>query len=200
MRKMDLSAKSGFWGVMVLALSFSLSAAFAGDTKPGEGQKPGVPGQTQKPISWEELKERCAHPEQFDVQRAPQNIKVQCSDVTHTWLPAAPGEVSLQGVRHITTGVYSDKFVVSTQESELPVVGKAGSCSRYKEVQQLLTVERSLTCDELLNVKTDLSDYCVSVLDSSKGSSSKLIEQKETGNVIDTCGAQGQQPGKPGPK
>ena len=161
--------------------------ALAGD-KPGD--KPGTSPAGNKAISWAELKERCANPRSFpDVQREPENIKIQCSDNQVNWVASAPGEFALQGARNVMTGLFSDKFVVNMDTTTQAAAARTGTCHRFKEIQEAFTVERQLSCAEVLGVKSDLAEYCTSILDQSKGSNPKLIEAKDTGRTIDTCSA-----------
>jgi len=186
-------SKFRFVSILGLMAAMVSMSAFAGDnTTPGNGNS--------KPISWDELKERCAHPERFDVQRAPQNIKIQCSDTKTTWAAAAPGEVALPGKRKVTAGVFADKFFVNHDSKEVPVYSKTGSCHRFKEIEETMTIERAVSCADILNFKGDLSEFCVSAVDAAKGSNPKLVEQKETGDFMDTCGGGAIQHGDGKPK
>jgi hypothetical protein len=170
----------------------------AGSALAGPGQKPGQGN--QKPISFDELKERCLHPRDFDVQIPPQNIKIQCTDQRTTWMAAQPGEVELPSQRTVISGVFADKFFVNAEQSQVPIMSKAGSCHRFKEVEETVTLELPLTCDQILGIKSSLAEFCTSQLDLAKGANPKLIETQETGNVIDTCGGGAQQNGGKGPK
>jgi hypothetical protein len=177
--------------VLVNILSLcAAGAALAGDTKPRpEPTHTGVPVSVGRPISWEELKDRCAHPEQFDVQRAPQNILLRCEDRRLIWQAAPSGEVALPGSRQVASGVFTDKFYVEAQRREVLVAGKSGSCHRFKEVEETLVVERPLSCDEVLGIKGDLTEFCASLTEATKGNNPKAVEWKDTQRVIDTCGA-----------
>ncbi len=174
--------------MLFVALSVLGASAMAGG-KPGTG--PGTPGVPGKPISWEELRARCENPERFDVQRAPQNIRIQCTDSHVTWVAAMPGEVFLPGNRRVTSGVFADKFFVDARQHEVPIFSKNGSCHRFKEVEETMTIERPVTCADVLSMKGDLGEFCQSVLDSTKGANPKLIDVRETGRMIDTCGGNG---------
>lgn len=165
----------------VLAASASMSWA-------GAGGKGGIPINA-RPISLDEFKARCANPDSFDVQRAPQNIRVECSETAREFIAAAPGEVPLPGSRAVTTLVMSDKFYVNADESDVPVVSKGGSCLRFKEVERTLAVERPLSCGEILGMKGSMDDLCVSMLNAAKGANPKIVDVHETGTVIDTCGS-----------
>src|SRR5689334_15985050 len=96
-----------FFFVNALISLFALSA-FATEVKPGGPSNPA----SLRAVNWEELQGRCAHPEQYDIQVAPANIKLVCQDTQVSWVPGAPGEVPLTGSRKIKTEVLSTKFHV----------------------------------------------------------------------------------------
>jgi hypothetical protein len=181
--------------VFSLAVALVAASAFAGD-KPGT-----TPGKIT-PISWDELKERCLHPRQFENQAPIVNAQIECTDTSRSWAAAAPGEVALPGYRKITTRVTTDKFAVAEQESELEIPSKGGSCQRFKEIEQTLTIEVPVSCDQILGHKGTLAEFCSGELDKSKGANPKLVQTKDTGNMLDTCGGTSQdKPGsKPGDK
>jgi hypothetical protein len=183
-----------FSAVSILALAGSVTA-WAGDGKdiPGAGSGSGKdqPGHPARRISWGELQERCANPDRFDVQRPPQNIRIQCTDRRTSWIAGKPGQLPLTGSRFVAAGVLSDKFFVGAEEGMVPFAQAGGSCLRFHEVLESVTLERSMSCAEVLGMKGSLSDFCSSVLDSSKGGSKtgsgKWADRVETGRVADTC-------------
>jgi len=189
---------------LVLAMSLALSvgsSAWAAEFsvmggKPGNG----TPGNSQG-ISYAQFVEQCANPNGSAIQREPQNIKLQCTDIRSEWVAAAPGEVPLPGVRKVVTAIFSDKFHVGAVAREVPVFNKSGSCLRFKEVERTLTIERPLSCAEVLGMKGTPEDFCLSALDAAKGANPKLTDVRDTGNVINTCdGMNGGGNGKTGGK
>lgn len=175
-----------FMAVVGLAMAFSALSAFAGDQKDGDGK--GGPAKIAREVTLEEFKYRCENWEKTDVQRPPQSIRVQCTDNQLEWVAGAPGAVPLQGTRRVGTALLSDKFVVSgIQAKDVPVFAQSGKCLRFKEIQKDLTIERALSCGEILNMKQGLEEYCVGALDQEKGRNPKLIGVQETGRVIDSC-------------
>lgn len=140
-------------------------------------------------ISWEELKDRCLHPEQFDVQRPPQNVKLQCSDTRVEFVPTPAGQIGISGSRAVVSSIFSDKFHVVAGGTEVPIQLKPATCLRYKEVEKVLTIEKPMTCNDILGLKGDLNEYCTSALDRARGSNPKLNQVRDTGRIIDTCGA-----------
>ena len=200
-------SKFNLFFVLSVATAMTASVALADTGKGGDGKDPGQePGKTT-PISWDEFVQRCTHPKDFPNQLEPQNIKIQCTDVSRDYVASAPGEVPLNSVRQVVTAVFADKLHVEAAGREYQSDPKSGSCLRFKEVEKTLTIERPLTCPEILGLKIDIQDYCAQSLDMAKGANPKLIDVKETGNVIDTCGPvvgppkgdPGKNPG-PGPK
>jgi hypothetical protein len=150
----------------------------------------------QKPISWAELQALCANPKggKDGVQVSPEHIFIQCTDTSTQWVADAPGSLPLDGKRTVTPGVISDKFVVSEPSKEYPVVGKGFSCLKYKEIRKTATVEKALSCAEIVGVKGDLADYCATEV-TGKNVKPGLIKVEDTGNSVDTCA---QQPGSGG--
>jgi hypothetical protein len=171
--------------LFVMGLSLSCASAFAADapTPASPLARPAAPRQ----ISFDELKARCLHPEQFDVQRAPQNIRVQCAEQHREYIAAPAGEFALPNERKVFAAVLADKFAVNVEEKSIPMAAAQGSCLRFKEVQQTMTLEKALTCDEVLNIKTDTQDYCIPVLDAAKVANPKLMVVLDTGKFMDTC-------------
>lgn len=170
------------------ALSASLAQVFADDAR--KPDVPGVagPGQPQAAVvAWDEFRERCAQPEKFDVQRAPQNIRVQCTDQRLTWMAAPATALTLPCERTVGGAVFSDKFYVANSERAFEISAKAGSCHRFQEVEERISIERPVSCDEVLGVKGDVHEWCASVLDGVRMTNPKLIERHETNRVYDTC-------------
>jgi hypothetical protein len=182
--------KARHFAIVSFVVAFSAVSAFAGGTT--------TPGKNFS-VSWDEFVGRCRDADSFDNQRAPKEIKIQCTNVEREFVTDAPGSVDLAAVRHVMTTVLSDKFNVGSMGKDYPIATKPGSCLRYKEIEKTITVEKQLTCAEVLAIaggKGDVNDYCASNLDMAKGTSPKLIDVRDTGAVRDTCGAAGTVPNK----
>jgi hypothetical protein len=180
MKKLPISVWAG-----VCAVSFALSvtSVFAGN-KDDNG-----PAKSTPSISFEEFKGRCQHPKDYDKQVAPENISISCTNVETDFIPDAPGTFAMMSTRRVTAGVFSNKWHVGGMEAkDVPVQQKSGSCLRFKEVERTLTEARQVSCDEIVAMKGDIQEYCTSVLESSKAQHPKLIDTKETGRMVDTCG------------
>ena len=171
------------------AAATSAAALAASPTGVGSDPKDGKgdPMQPGRAITWGELQARCANPDQFDVQRPPQNIRIQCSDRRRSWIAGEPGQLPLMGERVVAAGVLSDKFFVSMNEGVVPFAQPGGTCLRFHEVQESFTVERAVSCAEINGMKGSLPDFCGNVLDSSKSKNGKLVERVDTGRIADTC-------------
>ena len=144
-------------------------------------------GEPAASLSWDLFKESCLHPEQFHHQTPPSNIKIQCTDIQREFLATSPGEVPLPGNRKIIYSVFSNKYNVNAEHREDPILNKVGSCLKFKEVERTITIERALSCEDVLGIKSDLGSYCASNLSLAKGASPKLVASRDTGRRIDTC-------------
>jgi len=174
----QISAVTG----LLVGLFSGFSSTHAGEPVGSNGDQPRV-----VVVAWDEFKARCAHPEKFDVQRAPQNIRVQCVDERLTWMAAPPNELTLPVERRVGSAVYADKFHVAQSIRDFEVQAKAGSCHRFQEYEERVAVERPVSCDEILTVKGDVHDWCASVLDGIRSTQPKVVERKETNRIFDTC-------------
>ncbi|MGK5082865.1 hypothetical protein WDW37_06140 [Bdellovibrionota bacterium FG-1] len=139
-------------------------------------------------VTWDEFQRRCADADSFDNQRAPKEIKLQCTNVEREFVPDAPGVMDLALGRHVFTTVLSDKFNVVSMERGFAVATRPSTCLRYKEIEKTITIERPLTCQEVLSIKGEVADFCTSALDMAKHSNPKLIDVHETGVRTDNCG------------
>ncbi len=180
MKKLPMS----MWaGVCAMSFAMSVTSVFAGNKDDGNKVGP-----TQA-ISIEEFKGRCLHPSDYDKQVAPENISISCTNVETDFVPEAPGSFAMASTRHVTAGVFSSKWHVGGMDAkDVPVQQRNGSCLRFKEVERTLTEARQVSCPEIVAMKGDIQEYCMSVLDSSKAQHPKMIDTKETGRLIDTCG------------
>ncbi len=164
-------------GVLVSQVNPAFSSTTSGDP---QSPAPAL-------LSWEQFKESCLHPEQFHFQVPPSNIRIHCTDVQREYVALSPGQLPLPLKRKIISSVFSNKYNVIQNESISPITSKGGSCQRFKEVEKTLNVERILTCEDVLGIKSDLNDFCTSVLNAAKISNSKLMDVRDTGRVLDTC-------------
>lgn len=161
--------------IPLLVFVFSL-AAFAHEREPGA-----------RVLSFKEFKDSCLNPMQFQSQRPPQDIKVVCKDVRRTWVPVDSGSIRMVSPRVITSEVYSDKFHVALAEHHPVNEESMVACSRFKEVAQVVSTERAVTCDEILALKGELHDFCADVTSQLVASNAGSAQISDTGRVYDTC-------------
>ena len=171
------------FAVMMMAVSTQIAIAAEGT---GPDHTP--------TLTWEQFKESCLHPEQFHSQVPPSNIRIQCTDKSQEFIAAAPGQLPLPGSRKVIYAVFSNKYHVNAEQKEDPAFRKGGSCTRYKEVERTMTVEKVLSCEDVLGIKSDLGEYCFSTLNLAKGSAAKLTDVRDTGRFVDTCSGPGMVP------
>jgi hypothetical protein len=183
--------KSNTLALIVLVLGFGVQGmqAIAGDNPKDDG-KTTIPSQ---PLSWEDFKKACADPGQFGKQQPPSDIRIICKDTTTSWVGVESGQMDLDSNRKITAEVKSDKFHVVPQTNDAAVSDRTGSCTRYKEVEQVyMAPEVVVTCADILNHKGTLQEFCATKVDESKGKNPKLTTTTDTNRApIDTCLAPG---------
>jgi hypothetical protein len=167
-------------GMVAVAGSMNVQAANPEMGNPGGSEN--TPS-----LSWEQFKESCLHPEQFNHQNPPSNIRIQCSDTSREFVSASPGQVQLPAYRRMIYAVFSNKFHVNAEQKDGPMAAKGGTCMRFKEIERTVTVERKLNCSEVLGIKSDLADYCASIASAAKSANPKLVDTRETGRGVDTC-------------
>jgi hypothetical protein len=199
-RRRGLSATEG--GIMkvrqlfILSCVLALSAASAAaDQDKGKGHDHDHGPTIQ--MSWDQFKAACADPEHASpTQHQPENILVQCTDVRRTYVPENSGSVPLPAERMVTTAISSKKFYVASAVAAAAVDSGVGSCLRYKEVEESFTIEKNVGCSEILGIKGDIQDYCAANTQMVKGQNPKIVNRKDTGAMIDTCGNFSQGGGK----
>jgi len=166
---------------------FSLGfAAFANEKgKPGSD----MPTAAASAVTWAQFQAYCHSPKTGPVQATPENIRLRCTDYHREYINAAPAEFPLEETRRVQAHLISDKYFVHYEPTSVPTTGKAGTCARFKEVEKSFSIERVLTCNDILGMKSTPEEICLSALDRAKGGNPKLIQVQDTGRVIDTCGS-----------
>jgi len=178
--------KAQFNLFLSLALVLSATSAFADGGKGGDKGGDNGPSFT---LTWDQFKAQCQDPAHSPIQHAPENIVVQCTDVRHDYVAQNSGNIPLAASRMVTTAVSSNKFYVRAESDAIDTQASTGQCLRYKEIEESFTIEKSLSCADVLGIKGDIKDYCASSTELVKGANPKIVNVKETGAVIDTCGA-----------
>ncbi|MCM2276646.1 MAG: hypothetical protein NDJ89_01050 [Oligoflexia bacterium] len=172
---------------MIVVAAFTSGVVLANERKDGASGKPGGPAAASS-VSWEEFRDRCLRPTQYEVQKAPENIRIQCVDTSSEFVPAAAGEIPLAAGRMVVTTVVADKFYVAAGAQNVAVAAKGGTCLRFKEVEKTLAIERPMSCAEVVGMKGDPAEYCQASLDAAKSANPKLMQVRDTGRTVDTCG------------
>lgn len=174
---------------MAIVLSLAATPALAGDGGKDSGGCRGGDGACNV-VTWDQFQFQCAHWDKTQIQRQPQNIVLQCTDYETDFEPVQPGVVALSATRRISTLVTSSKFTTGSDPSirEVALLSKGGTCTRFKEVAKVYSIEHDMTCDEVLSLKGSPEDLCQSLLDRGKGSNPKMVQITDTGRGIDTCG------------
>ena len=153
------------------------------------------PTQSASVVTFEQFAHQCAHPEKNQVQRAPREIRLVCTNREVNWLAAQPGIIPLAASRSVSTALLSDKFRVAGVTREAPVVRRDGTCHRFEEVIETYTTEVPFTCEELGKTigqdKGDPSELCLSILDEGKEKNARAVQVERTGRVVDTCASMG---------
>jgi hypothetical protein len=167
--------------VIAVAMVAGMSQAFAG---PGDGQ-------SMTTLTWDQFKTQCSNPGSTATQATPQNIEVQCTNDQKEYVADSSGNVPLASSRVVTTAISSNKFQVEAETNNVAEPASAGSCLRYKEVEESFSIQMSLTCSDILSIKGDISDYCASQTALVKGANPKIVNVRDTGAAIDTCAGQG---------
>jgi hypothetical protein len=165
--------------IMAVAMIAGVSQAFAG---PGDGQ-------SMTTLTWEQFQTQCSNPGSTATQATPQNIEVQCTNDQKEYVADTSVSIPLSDSRVVTTALSSNKFQVESETTNVSEPAAAGSCLTYKEVEETFSIQMSLTCADILNIKGDISDYCASQTALVKSANPKIVNVRDTGNVINTCGA-----------
>jgi hypothetical protein len=183
--------------IMTLALSLSaFSSAMADDSGTGKGQA--QPQGQMITLTWDQFKTQCADPDSTATQLTPKNIEIQCTDSTRQFVADSSGSVPLAATRNVTTALSSNKFQVESVTNAVQEAADSGSCLRYKEVEQSFSIQKSLSCADILSIKGDISDYCAEQTELVKGANPKVVNVRDTGAVIDTCSGLSNQGGGTG--
>jgi hypothetical protein len=165
--------------IIAVAMIAASNQAFAGNGG----------NQTLTTLTWDQFQTQCSNPGSTSTQVAPQNIEVQCTNDQKEYVADTSGSVPLANSRIVTTALSSNKFQVESETTNVQEPGAAGSCLRYKEVEETFSIQMSLTCSDILNIKGDITDYCASQTALVKSANPKIVTVHDTGAAIDTCGA-----------
>jgi hypothetical protein len=159
-------------------------APVAASTASPAQQGPGV-----RTLTWDEFRQSCDDPTRFQSQRPPDRITISCSNDVVTWVPAGQASVGLTEARTIRGSLVSDKYVVQSEEHNLPNVVRAASCPTFKEVHRWFNYDQLVECEDLRKFTGTLRDFCVATLDNAVAANPGVVNEKATGNTLDLCEA-----------
>jgi hypothetical protein len=149
-------------------------------------------------ISFDEIREACQSPGKFQNQIAPTNLQVTCEERASRWLPYTAKEMTLPRSRQITASLSSDKYQVSPSVHEMDIEMQTASCPSFKEVIEISSFTKATTCDEILQFKGGVEEYCAEILDHARQSNPKMVQINDTGRVVEFCAGDNGQQQKPG--
>jgi hypothetical protein len=167
-----------------LLIAVSVLAAESQSDKQTEAQKKGGASVN---LTFDQLKDACRNPSSFHNQNAPSNIQISCRNLTYKWIPDPDGAMTMAIPRHVTSSIYSDKYVVGSVTEPVGTPNQNVSCPRFKQVSQSVETVLAVTCDQILAAKGNLTDYCTAALDNMTKSNPASIVQQDTERTIDTC-------------
>lgn len=146
-------------------------------------------GQQQRQLSWDQMVQACQNPSAFQTQRQPNAIRLTCEDTQFIWEVDQSDKMEIDNRRSLVASLSSDKFYVIRQENSVPMNTFQTACPRLKEVQVTYTKSFALTCQELIQHKGSMNDFCKGRVDQDLVSSKALATRVETGNAYNMCAA-----------
>lgn len=166
----------------------------------------GSPSSTYVPpqvVSWEDLGSACVNPSVFYNQVAPSSMQIMCSSSLTHYVQSGVGANVLPTNLEISWSVVSDKYSIPSQgvgfgenfsgsgpgpkgSYATNVASKGATCMNYKEVTDVMTVPLTLTCDQIVSMKSGPGEYCASVI-AQNGGNAKFITSVDTGNTWSSC-------------
>jgi hypothetical protein len=126
-------------------------------------------------LSFEDLKVACQDPSRFHGQIAPKNIEISCQETQYRWAPDKAGTVSLGTERQITSAVVSDKYSVAPTTAEVNMADEVASCPQFVRVKEELSLNRALTCDEVVAFAGTGADFCANLLTEMRAANAKAV-------------------------
>lgn len=145
-------------------------------------------------LTYAEFLSSCQNPGAFGHQRPPQSIKIDCKNVYTGWEQIESGSFSLPESRQITSEIFSDKYHVSVADYSIETPDRRVTCPRLREVIQRVTVEKSITCEQILANPQSLETLCLQVIDEAVANNPALVVSSTTGRVYNVCSDEDQKP------
>lgn len=142
-----------------------------------------------KHVSWADLKAACESPERFHNQVAPQNIEISCQDTQTRYLPTASGTVDLPVNRWISSSVISDKYSVATHTDSIAMAKEIAACPQFRKVEETVTLNRGISCDEVLAYVGTATDFCMGLASELRASNPDAIRVVQKEEYVTLCKA-----------
>lgn len=159
------------WKITFTAMTFVLGASSASAAN----------------VSWADLKAACEDPARFHNQNAPKNIEISCQDTQTRYLPTKSGAIDLDVDRHITSSVISDKYSVSPSTESIVMAKEIAACPQFRKVEETITVNRGITCDEVLAYVGTATDFCMGIATELRASNPDAIQVTEKEEYVSLC-------------
>jgi hypothetical protein len=137
--------------------------------------------------TFDQLKLACDDPGAFHFQLQPDNIRIACSSRETKWVPNGDGGLQLDCTRIVQGDLYSNKILVDKETYAVAVPPNALTCPSFKEVEMLYSSQYGTNCDEL-RAYSDLGQFCEERLTSDPNAIQELVQVRDTGRLVDTCG------------
>jgi len=154
----------------VLSLALGASAASAGSN-----------------VGWQDLKAACENPGRFHNQIAPKNIEISCEDTQTRYLPTKSGTVDLNVSRSVTSSVISDKYSVSPRTDAIAMANEVAACPQYRKVEETLTLNRAISCDEILAYVGSATDFCMGLASELRAANPDVVQVTEKEEYVSLC-------------
>jgi hypothetical protein len=130
----------------------------------------------QQSINFEQLKEACKNPAQFQNQNKPSSMKLDCKDRILFWMPAANGAAELKNSREVAYRVSSDKYGVPSAKKNIDYPSLAVVCPQFQLFASDAQISKEITCADVENYEGTAIDMCTQHLNDLRRDNSKVIE------------------------
>jgi hypothetical protein len=181
-----VTASTAFASLPVHPRQISFSTPAAASTSPD--------GFPVRPLTWDQFKDSCKNPGQYQAQRPAENIKVVCRDQRWSWvLSSTAGSKDLDQSRAIGTELFSDKFHVVAATNQVCADPLKVGCPVYNQVELDMNTEQAVTCDDVANFAGSITDFCEGVLNNAYNSNPGSYSSTPTGKSANLCDGGGTQ-------
>ena len=144
--------------------------------------------------SFDDFRDSCQNPGAHGAQRPPEAIKLQCKNVRTGWEQVESGATGLTETRVITAELFSDKFEVAAVDYNIATPEANVVCPRLREVVQTVSIEKSMTCDQILATEDGMDTICLAAINEAISANPDLVQTVPTGRLYSVCGSVVQKP------